>query len=50
MATNKIPAITDPELKGSPMELTKNISEIVNILRMLGANSLNMNNNNKILP
>ena len=33
----------DPELKGRPIELTKKISKALNILSMLGANSLKTN-------
>ena len=44
ITTNRMPAIIDPELKGSPIELTKKISKTLNILRMLGAKSLKINN------
>ena len=40
IATNSIPAIIDPELKGKPTVLTKNISRTLKNLRMFGANNL----------
>ena len=43
-AINKIPAIIDPELKGSPMVFTKKISSELKYLKMFGANNLKMNN------
>ena len=38
----------DPELKGSPTEFTKNISNALKYLRMLGAKSLNTNSKTAI--
>ena len=39
-----IPAITVPELNGSPIVLTKNISKALKKLNVLGISNLNINN------
>ena len=44
IATNAKPAIIEPELKGRPMEFTKNISDTLNIFKIFGASNLKTNN------